>query len=196
MNNLLLSLLSKKELQGINIKEFSKNEIIFHENDKCLSIGVVLNGQLDIVSYSYNGDELVYNSLKKDMIFGNNLLFSSSPFYKGNVVAKENTVVAFIAKNQLIKILRENEKFLEVYLQIQSDFGKHLNNQIKLLSYASAEERFLYYLYSNNNVITYISITDLSNKVHLKRETLSRLITLLEKRHLIRRLNKQIILID
>lgn len=196
MNNLLLSLLSKKELQGINIKEFSKNEILFHENDKCLSIGVVLNGQLDIVSYSYNGDELVYNSLKKDMIFGNNLLFSSSPFYKGNVVAKENTVVAFIAKNQLIKILRENEKFLEVYLQIQSDFGKNLNNQIKLLSYASAEERFLYYLYSNNKVITYISITDLSNKVHLKRETLSRLITSLEKRHLIRRLNKQIILID
>lgn len=196
MSNKLLSLLSKSELEFVIIKKFSKNEIIFHENDFCDCIGIVINGQVDIVSYSFNGDELVYNSLNENMIFGNNLLFSTTPEYKGTVLAKQNCTIAFIRKNNLINIIQHNKLFLVEYLKIQSDFGKQLNSQIKLLSYSSAEERFLYYLYSNNKNISYSSVTDLSLKLHLKRETLSRLITTLEKRHLIRRQNKQIILLD
>jgi len=196
MNNMLLSTLSKNENKYVLLKEFNKNEILFHENDLCDLIGIILEGQIDIVSYSFSGDELVYNSLAENMVFGNNLLFSSQPEFKGSVIAKQPSKVAFISKHSLIKLLQTNEKFLIEYLKIQSDFGKNLNSQIKLLSYSSAEERFLYYLYSNNKLITYSSVTDLSSKLHLKRETLSRLLSVLEKRHLIRRLNKQIYLLD
>lgn len=196
MLNILLSTLSSNENKLVEYKTFSKNEILFHEDDFCNSIGIVLSGQIDIVSYSFEGDELVYNSLTSNMVFGNNLLFSSKPQFKGSVICKQNSNVAFINKENLIKLLQSNGLFLKEYLRIQSDFGKDLNSQIKLLSYSSASERFLYYLYSNNKVITYTTISDLALKVHLKRETLSRLLSDLEKRHLIRRLDKRIILID
>lgn len=194
--NKLLTTLSKDENKLIRYENYFKNEIIFHEDTICDVIGIVLEGRVDISSYSFNGDELIYNSLTENMIFGNNLIFSTNPKFKGSVIAKENSNIAFISKTNLIKLLQQNEKFLEEYLKIQSDFGKYLNSQIKLLSYSSAEERFLYYLYINNNQIIYTSVTDLANQLHLKRETLSRLLSSLEKRHLIRRHKNQITYIN
>jgi CRP-like cAMP-binding protein len=71
---------------------------VFLEDATCDSIGVVIEGQIDIVSYSFSGKEINYNSLQNGDIFGNNLLFSDSPKYKGNVISKGNSLIAFIKK--------------------------------------------------------------------------------------------------
>ena len=192
----IVDLLTKEEKELISVKTFHNDGVIFHENELCSMIGIILSGRVDIVSYSFAGNELVYNSLTGGEIFGNNLIFSSDPKYKGNVISKNETQIAFINGKNLLNILQSNKLFLAEYLKIQSDFGKKLNSQIKLLSYDSAEERFEYYMFINNGQIVYKSVTDLANILHLKRETLSRLLSSLEKRRLIRRLNKHIYLID
>lgn len=191
----IISLLNNSEFAYVRKKNFKKDEIIFIENEQCNSIGIIQEGNIQIISYSFNGNELLYNSLSANEIFGINLIFSNDPFYKGDVIAKENSTIYFIDKNNLIDLLQTNKDFLNEYLKIQSDFGKKLNFTIKMLSYEKAEERFMYFLFSNKNKITYKSITDLATILHLKRETLSRLLTKLEKRRLIRHHNKTIELI-
>lgn len=183
----LLQVLNKKEHKLVNGYQVAKNSVIAHEGDTCESIGVIVSGKVDIVSYSFQGKELILNSLKAGEIFGNNLIFSSEPIYKGDVIAKEKCVIAFINKENLLFLLQNNRDFLELYLKAQSDFGKSLNARIQLLSFTNAEERLQYYASKNDNVIVFKNVTTLAAQIGIQRETLSRLLTSLVKRHLIKK---------
>lgn len=175
--------------------DLQKGEILFHENEVCEDIGIIVEGEVSISSYSYHGEEIIYNLLGENEVFGNNLLFSSDPHYRGNILAKKASKVALISKNNLLFLLQNNQDFLLEYLNIQSDFGKRLNAIIKLLSFNNAEERFLYYLFLNGNDIHYSNVTSLAKQLFLQRETLSRLLSSMEKRHQIKRSKKRIILL-
>lgn len=191
----ILDTLKPSQIKLLNIKNLKKGNVLFYENDKCESIGIVVSGQVSIVSYLADGKEIVYNTLKENEIFGNNLVFSTDPYYKGNIIVDIDSKIAIIKKDDLLKLLESNQSFLEEYLKVQSNFTKSLNNRIKLLSIDSAEERFYFYMHEHKNVIEYVSISDLAKQLYLKRETLSRLISKLEKQKKINKKDKYITLI-
>ncbi len=183
----ILNVLTKKEHQLVKGYQIAKGNIIYHEGDVCENIGIVISGKIDIVSYSFEGKEQLINTLKAGEIFGNNLLFSSEPLYRGDVVAKEKSVVAFINKENLVFLLQNNVEFLNLYLKAQSDKAKALTARIQLLSFTNAEERLFYYASKNDGVIIYKNVTSLAATIGVQRETLSRLLTNLIERHLIKK---------
>ena len=183
----LLQVLSKKEHKLVNGYQVTKNSVIAHEGDLCENVGIIVSGKVDIISYAFKGKEMLLNSLKAGDVFGNNLIFSSDPIYRGDVVAKEKCVIAFINKENLVYLLQNNQEFLTLYLQAQSDLGKSLNARIQLLSFTNAEERLFYYASKNENVIVFKNVTTLAQTIGIQRETLSRLLTSLVKRHLIKK---------
>ena len=182
----LLSLLNNKEKQLGKIVHLKKNNILFHENEKCEHIGIVLFGSLTISSYSLNGREIIYNFINKDEMFGNNLIFSDKPFFRGNVISNSDSEIFLISKENLLKIFANNQEFLLKFLSFNAEFTKRLNLQIKLLSLASAEERLVYYL-EENNPLSFKNVSSLAKTLHLSRETLSRLLTKLIKEKVINR---------
>ena len=118
----ITDLLTENEKQYLLLRKLQKDETLFHEGDRCRQIGIILQGTIAIVSYLPDGEEIIYNRLSEDGIFGNNLLFSSDPCYKGNVIAQSNdTLIALILKEDLIRLLKDNEAFLSEYL-IESAF--------------------------------------------------------------------------
>ena len=183
----LLQVLSKKEHKLVNGYQVTKNSVIAHEGDLCENVGIIVSGKVDIISYAFKGKEMLLNSLKAGDVFGNNLIFSSDPIYRGDVVAKEKCVIAFINKENIVYLLQNNQEFLTLYLQAQSDFGKSLNARIQLLSFTNAEERLFYYASKNENVIVFKNVSTLAQTIGIQRETLSRLLTSLVKRHLIKK---------
>ena len=183
----VLSLLKPEEIKKVKFKKVGKNEILFHEDDFCEQIGIVVTGEIIIFSISIKGNDLVYNVLKSGEIFGNNLVFSSKPCFRGNVLAREDSEVALIKKDVLLSFLSNNEQFLKEYLSIQSNFGLEVNLKLKMLSLSDAEERFMYYLKIRGNEIKFKNVTALSKEIFLSRETLSRLISKLIKKHVILR---------
>ena len=193
---MIIDLLTEQEKKYLETISFKEDEILFYEDDICHSIGIVLEGELKISSFTFEGNEIVYNELKKGSVFGNNLLFSKDNKYKGDIRATSKGKIAIIKKDNLLKLLMSNETFLKEYLSIQSDFAKTLNAKIKLLSFNNAKERLLYYLFINNNRVKYRSITGLSKNLNLTREATSRLISILEKEKIIIKKNHEIILIE
>lgn len=177
----ILDLLKENERKNIITKELEMEDILFYEGDECECIGVVISGKIVISSYTFSGNEIIYNILESGDIFGNNLLFSNDQKYRGNVIAKEKSEVAIINKKTLLDILKTNDEFLKEYLYIQSNFTISLNTKLKLLAFDSASDRFYFYMSLNGNKITYKTITELSNRLFIKRETLSRLLSKLEK---------------
>ena len=187
MKNNILSLLTKDEQQLLEVKSVDKGAYLFREGELCSKISIVVSGGVKIASTHYSGNEVVFNVLQSGEMFGNNLIFSDNPIYKGDVVATKDSTIVSIKKEHLEKILQSNKDFLIAYLNIQSNFGKKLNSTIKMLSMSSAEDRFMFYLHENNDEISFHTITDLADILNLKRETLSRLLTKLEKENAIRR---------
>jgi len=180
----IFNLLTTKDQKLFEIVHVKKGQILFHEEEICEKIGIVKTGLIKIISYSLSGMEIIYNEIKLGHLFGNNLLFSSDRRYRGNVIATLDSEVWLINKDNLLILLENNKSFLETYLSLQADFSKTLNFKIKLLSLSSAEERLIYFL-KEKQPYRYQSITSLANELYLSRETLSRLVSKMEKEGLI-----------
>ena len=190
----IVQILSKYP-QYIEKRVFKAGKTIFLENDTCKSIGVLKSGEIVIKSYFSNGKEVTYNVLIEGQMFGNNLVFSSNPKYRGDVIAQKDSEIWFLSKDNLLKILKNDEEFLVLYLTQQSDFSKNLNLKIKLLTISGAEDRLLYYLTFNKNRISYKSITKLADELYLTRESLSRTIAKLSKNKKIKKTGKTLELV-
>jgi len=192
----ILDTLAKEEQKHLIHRNLEKGKTLFYEGDTCTSVSLVITGQIVIRSFTFSGKEIIYNTISENQMFGNNLIFSKNPFYKGDVVATKSCEIIQILRDDLIKLLQCNKQFLLAYLEIQSDFGKSLNNQLKILSCPTANERLEMLFYQNNGEISYSTISSLAAKLGLERETLSRLISLKEKRHQLRRLSHKLIKLD
>lgn len=186
MNNL-----NAFELMRTKMVDFKKGDTIFREDEKCDSIGIIENGSVEISTYLESGEKIVYNTLGNGEMFGTNLIFSSQPIYKGNVVALEDSKIHIIRKDDLKVLLLENEKFLIQYLNIQSDFTKKLNFKIKLLSMDSARDRIMFALAnSKNGTIRIQTVSDFGESLGLTREATSRTISKLSNEGIISYENK------
>ena len=191
----IINLLTKEQSKLLKKVSLKKEHILFYENDLCEYVGIIIKGDIVISSYSISGKEIIYNSLTTNDMFGNNLIFSQKPYYKGNVIAKSDAELALINKKDLLYILENNESFLENYLMMQADFSKKLNAKIKILSFDSALER-LYCYFHDQPKIYFSSTTSLAHELFLSRETLSRLLSDLEKQKKIKRGKNYIELIN
>ena len=187
----ILSLLNTDD-RYCQMKKLRKGETLFYENDLCHHIGIIKDGRLIITSFLENGRQIIYNRLHKGEMFGNNLVFSGDPRYKGDVIAEEDSEVYLIEKEDLLHLLQENEALLKEYLKIQADAGKDLHGKIRLLSFEAAEDRFNYWMHEHGGQIEITSISSLAEDLHLSRETLSRLLSRLEKENRIIRDGKTI----
>ena len=172
----LFELLTKEDIKLSRLLKYKKEQILFNEDDECLYVGIVIKGEIKIASFTLSGQEIVYNVVKEGQMFGNNLIFSNYPHFRGTVIASSDGELILISKENLLKILQSNLSFLEAYLSSQAEFSKRLNNTIKLLSLSSAEERLLYYL-KQNNPLKIKSISSLSESLYLSREATSRLVS-------------------
>ena len=115
MNNLIKYI---KKNTNIKYDEVTarKNQTLFFEGDECKSVGLVVSGKISVISYFADGKEIIYNTLGRGEVFGSNLIFSSSPFFRGDVVAAEESEILYITKDELLKGLSENVGLLEMYL--------------------------------------------------------------------------------
>ena len=185
MENNILSTLSEEQKQLIKVQTFRKNEVIFREGETCISISIVISGEIKISSISFEGDELVYNILTKNDIFGNNLIFSDEPLYKGDVIALGKTTVALISKDNVLEFMSINKDFLKEYLRITSDQAVIDKGLLKILDSSEIEDRLLTYIKLNGRQLKMKSIQDTANKIHVTREALSRTIKKLVEKEII-----------
>ena len=167
-----LSIINSIKKNLTNKKNYLKNEIIFNENDSCDSLGIILEGNVIISSFTYDGKEIVFNKLSKNDMFGQSLLFSSSPKYKGSIISLNNSSIGYINKKDLIELLKNEENLLS-YLSLLSDSVLLSKEKSRTLSFENVKDRLLYHL-SIYNKIEYKTITSLAKELCVTREALSR----------------------
>lgn len=177
MNELINILNSEERKKYIEIKEYNKNEVIFSEGLLCNYIGIIEEGKIIISTITYNDKEEVINLLNRDQIFGSNLIFSSSPYFLGDIISLTNSKILFINKNNLMTLFKNNEKFLFKYLELISNQVIKEKNKTKVLVHKNIRDRILYFIINESKrkgQVKIKSIADLARELSLPRPSVSR----------------------
>ena len=189
----ILNLLTEQEIkENIRFKHYDSNQVVFNEGAKCYGIGIVMEGEILIKTYTYNIKEEIITVIKEKNLFGQFLLFSEQDGYLGIGITSRKTKVAYIPKTNLITLLSSNKQFLEEYMKIICKEAISIKQQAKLLAHKNIRDRIMHYLMMNQKEkIVYIdSVTTLSNILSIPRPSVSRELTNMERDGLIRRADK------
>ena len=156
--------------------EYKSGEIIFSEGDSCDKLGLVLEGEAKIITYTYQDKEEIINNVKKGDLFGQFVLFSKHSNYVGTCIALRKTKVIFLSKYNFFKLSKADDNFLNLYLEEISEISYNLKQQVKLFAHKNIRDRIMFYIkiYSEYGIVKYKSITDLANILNIPRPSLSR----------------------
>ena len=171
------------------IKDYKKGSLIFNELDKCNYLALILEGEIQISTLTYNDKEYTITLLNKFDTFGEFLLFSDTPFYLGDIIARSNTKLALINKENLL-ILLKDKTVLENYLNLLSKKSMLNQEKIKIYSQNNIEDRILFYLFEeskkrNTKTLIIKSKENLALLLNIPRPSLSRSLIKLKEKSLI-----------
>lgn len=182
---------------NLPIKTLSSGDILFNEGEVCDKMGIVLKGELNISTITFNEKEEIFNTIQEGEMFGDLLIFSYNPIYLGDIIATRKTQVIIISKTKLLELLQQDSTLLNIYLSTICNKAVNIKKQSKLLSHKNIEDRILFYLklhVDNNNQFSYNTITNLAKELSLPRPSVSRSLSILEKKGYIIKKNHLIIL--
>ncbi|MGL6106034.1 Crp/Fnr family transcriptional regulator [Romboutsia sp.] len=134
--------------QGSNytINKFSKNEIIALECSPCKSVGLILDGSIDIKRVLTSNNVVHISSLNTGQLFGEIIAFSNARIYPATVISSNPSEIMFIEKNDFINFCTVHPDFLEMFLNDLTNKIMTLNKSITTLSLSSIRQKISNYL--------------------------------------------------
>lgn len=196
----------KETLQKVmQVKNYRKNEAIFTEGTIPNGIFFLKNGKVKKYKVDNDGREQIIYIYNAGEFFGYSAILSNDT-YGDTTLAIENSVIAFISKENFLKILDQSDFFSKLLLKSLSHEFSVMANLMTVLSQRTVRERvalsllILHRKYQSNITEdkTYITLsrTDLANMVGTANETLARILHDFREDHLIVMEGRKILLID
>lgn len=126
--------------------KYKKGQIIAHEEDPCTTLGVILQGEIEIQRLYSSGKSVVLARFSRGDVFGEAVLFASGAVYPATVVAISNCEVLYIKREEILRIMSKNQKALENFLGLLSNKIYILNSKIKNISYKTVRQKVINYI--------------------------------------------------
>ncbi|MDY4077570.1 MAG: Crp/Fnr family transcriptional regulator [Clostridium sp.] len=185
-NNDLFKGLDIEEIEDIlkNISftkiKYRKGEILAHEGEVCTSLGVILEGTIEMQRLYCNGKYIVIKKLSKGEVFGEALVFSERDFYPVTVLTVKDCLIMYIKKEEILNLCFQNKKILENFISLLSNKVLMLNKKIKNISFKSIKEKVSNYILeesmiqNTDTIILNESKQDIAAKLGIPRPSFSR----------------------
>ncbi|MGD9909987.1 MAG: Crp/Fnr family transcriptional regulator [Candidatus Izemoplasmatales bacterium] len=174
-----------------SIQDYDENALIHFEGDLCNEISIILSGEIEIITYNYDGSLFVISSLGEGNIFGEILLYSSYKFYMGNVMSKTKVSIATITKEKLEMLFQLDSTIYHNFINIVCDRAFSMNTRLKLIGQKSIRERINHYiniqqtLGSSDKITIGKSKEELARFLNIPRPSLSRELLLMKQEGII-----------
>jgi CRP-like cAMP-binding protein len=159
---------------------YSKNETIAFEGDECTSIGIILEGNIEIQKLFLSGKTMIVNSLGEGDIFGEVIVFSKMKTYPSTIIASSMAKILFISKNDIVNICSLNIVLLNNFMELLSNKILVLNKKIKNLSFDTIREKICSYILDeyqkqkSKNIILPFTRKEMAENLGVQRPSLSR----------------------
>lgn len=179
--NNISSMLSCLEAQ---ISDYNKNEFILREGDPVNYVGIVLDGQLQIIREDANGERILITGLNKGDIFGEALSSANVTHSPVSVVSYSDSKVLVINFQRILKVCSSacshHTKLIENMLHLLAQKNLFLQNRMNILSKKTIRSRILCYFDSvvfiqgHNNINIPFNREELADFLCTDRSALSR----------------------
>lgn len=162
------------------VVDYSKNQVVAIEGEDCISLGIILEGRIEIQKLFPSGQVTTINTFKEGNIFGESLVFSDKHTYPATITAIEDTKIMYIEKNDIINLSMLNSQILINFLSVLSHRILMLNERISNLSQDSIRKKIASFLLSEykkqENTILALPYTrkKLAELLNIPRPSLSR----------------------
>lgn len=128
------------------ITSFDKDQMIALEGQDLTSIGIVIEGSIEIQKIYPSGKTVTIAHLKEGDIFGEVIVFSAMSTYPSTIISVSNTEIMFIPKSDITKLCTTNVCILNNFMGLLSNKILMLNKKLRNLSYQTIREKISSYL--------------------------------------------------
>ncbi|MGL4762702.1 MAG: Crp/Fnr family transcriptional regulator [Sarcina sp.] len=184
------------------IKSYKTDDVLFIEEEDCEHLSVILAGKVELQKLDSQGNILIVSSFEPGNCFGEALLFGDRHLYPMSIVAKEDCTVIHIKRDYIFKLCTSNEVFLKELLRLFSNKALILNSKLKQVSMKSLREMISHFLVTKYNqtqndvITTHMTKKEWSEKLGVRRPSLSRELIKMKLEGLIEYNRKEIIIKD
>ncbi|WP_298435935.1 Crp/Fnr family transcriptional regulator [Geobacter sp.] len=180
-------------LSFVKRRRFRKHETILAEEDSNRYMYIVMSGKVKVIRSGVDGRELLFAIHKRGDFFGEMALLDGKTSL-ATVIAMEDTSVGLFSKDDFDRFSKTNRKVVEKIIELLCIRLRDAWLMLRVFSCTDAERRLrtvLQHLGENHGVrdargtLIAMKLThkDFAAYTNLARETVSRLMTALRKRH-------------
>lgn len=127
-------------------KKYSKGQIISNEGEECNSLGLVIDGSIEIQRIYSSGKYIVLKRMEAGEVFGEAIIFSKRNEYPATIIASTDSVIAYLKKEDIIKLCINEEVILKNFITLLSDKIFVLNRKIKTISFKSIRQKVVNFI--------------------------------------------------
>lgn len=128
----------------INVKKNSAVSKSIIDNN---SIGIIVEGYLQILRTNYNGNTIIIDELVENNVFGSSLSYVQSNEYE--IIAKEDSKIIIMDENLLLNFSEPNKQYYNQFIknmfQILGDLMKEKNERIQIITKKTIRDKLLEY---------------------------------------------------
>lgn len=180
---------------GIQVKSYEEQHIII-ELESCVNeIGVVIEGEVEIVKENRLGDRMIVGILGEGQIFGEGIVCTKKRLSPVTVRTKTKAKIAVVPYEKIIMTCGErcsfHKQLIQNMLYVLGEKNYHLNQKIDYLILKGMREKLALYLleqsYREGKSSFYIGLNrnDLAEYLNVSRSAMSRELSRMKEEGLI-----------
>ena len=182
------------------IKEYKKNEIVFFRGDILKKIIIIVKGTARGEMQKFNGDTIVINQMKAGEVLASAFLFGKNNVFPVDLIALENSEFLFLDKEKYLDLIQSDKRLLLNFIREISNKSQYLSKRLWFnFTHKTIEEKVLSYIKENaqDDKIKFLpSISALAKKFEVTRPALSREISSLCKRKILKKIENNVYIIN
>ena len=182
------------------IKEYKKNEIVFFRGDILKKNIIIVKGTARGEMQKFNGDTIVINQMKAGEVLASAFLFGKNNVFPVDLIALENSEFLFLDKEKYLDLIQSDKRLLLNFIREISNKSQYLSKRIWFnFTHKTIEEKVLSYIKENaqDDKIKFLpSISALAKKFEVTRPALSREISSLCKRKILKKIENNVYIIN
>jgi len=174
-----------------NINKYTKNSVIYFQNEKCVTLDIIISGTVSIQGIDEKGNYISISDFTIGDTLGANLLFSHKNFYPMMILSKTEVTLLKLKKEIVLNLCQRDTIFLTNFLQSLADKTLILTDKIRTLSFKSIRQCIIDFLIyesyaqKSNRIKLELTKKELAEKFGVQRPSLSRELNKMRKEGLI-----------
>lgn len=141
------------------VREYRENEIIFSINQTADTLGIIIDGCVDVKKDFLSGKVVTITTRGPFDLLADAAMFSGAQYYPGTLFACKTSKIFLLHKQELLRLFSLDQTIMLNFLCSVSNRMMALNQKIEILSLTSIQSKIAHFLIRESQVRQSLVVT-------------------------------------